>query len=75
MEEIVLYDSESLDLSTMKVQTMHNGINVEDLAEAFAVLNRHYGDLRTVLPRMKQKLSLLGNYPKNEEDENKNIQK
>ena len=83
MEEMLLYDSESLNLSTLKVQIVGKDKplimeflhNVEDLEEAFEVLDSHYGDIRTIIPRMKKQINLLGNYPKNKKDENKNIQK
>ena len=48
--------------------------NVEDLAEAFSVLDTHFGDVRTVLPRLRMKLDKLPSLPHQEEEENKNIQ-
>ena len=38
------------------------------------VLDTHYGDIRTVLPRLRAKLDKLQSLPEKEEDENKNIQ-
>ena len=48
--------------------------NVEDLAEAFSVLDTHFGDVRTVLPRLRMKLDKLPSLPNQEEEENRNIQ-
>ena len=48
--------------------------NVDDLDEAFSVLDTHYSDIRTVLPRLRVKLDKLPSHPEREEDENKNIQ-
>jgi hypothetical protein len=47
---------------------------VEDLTEAFMLLDTHYGDICTVLPRLRAKLDKLPSLAEKEEDENKNIQ-
>ena len=43
---------------------------MKSVAEAFNTLDYHYGDIQTVLPRLKQKLDALPAFPG---DENKNI--
>ena len=48
--------------------------NVDDLDEAFSVLDTHYGDIRTVLPRLRVKLDKPPRHPEREEDKTKNIQ-
>ena len=42
--------------------------------EAFSVLDAHFGDIKTVLPRLRGKLDKLPNFPEKEEIENSNIQ-
>ena len=82
MQDMLIYDSDTLRLSTLKDQIkgkdnpfindlLHN---VEDLAEAFSVLDTHFGDVRTVLPCLRMKLDKLPSLPNQEEEENKNIQ-
>ena len=81
MQDMLIYDSDTLRLSTLKEQIkgkdkpfindlLHN---VEDLAEAFSVLDTHFGDVRTFLPRLRMKLDQLPSLPNQEEEENKNI--
>ena len=82
MKEMLIYDSESLKLSTLKdcIQGKEKAFiaemlyNVDSLEEAFQVLDTHYGDIRTVMPRLRAKLDKMPSYPENEEVENKNIQ-
>ena len=38
------------------------------------MLDTHYGDIRTVLPRLRAKLDKLPSHPVKETDENRNIQ-
>ena len=81
MQDMLIYDSESLRLSTLKAQI--NGkeksfisdllYNVDSIEEAFSVLDTHYGDIRTVLPRLRAKLDKLPSHPVKETDENRNI--
>ena len=77
MENMLLYDCEYLNLSTLKDQIrgkeknyildlLHND---DDKTEAFAVLDLHFGDIRTVLPRMRMKLDKLTNFPETEEEQ------
>ena len=47
---------------------------MDSLAEACSVLDTHYGDIRTVLPRPRSKLDKLPSHPEQEEDENQNVQ-
>ena len=74
MENMLQYDCEFLNLSTLKDQIrgkerayifdlLHN---VDDKAEALAVLDLHFGDIRTVLPRLKMKLDKLVDFPDSE---------
>ena len=82
MQDMLIYDSESLRLSTLKAQI--NGkeksfisdllYNVDSIEEAFSVLDTHYGDIRIVLPRLRAKLDKLPSHPIKETDENRNIQ-
>ena len=82
MENMLQYDCEFLNLSTLKDQIrgkerayifdlLHN---VDDKAEALAVLDLHFGDIRTVLPRLKMKLDKLMDFPDSEEGQVKNMQ-
>ena len=78
---MLIYDSESLRLSTLKAQISgqdNNFIanllyNVDSIEEAFSVLDTYFGDIRTVLPRLRAKLDKLPSHPDKEVDENKNI--
>ena len=82
MMDMLIYDSESLNLSSLKAQIVgkeKNYImdllhNVDSKEEAFEVLNTHFGDIRTVLPRLRVKLDKLPSFPEKEEIENSNIQ-
>ena len=64
MLDMLSYDSEYLNLSTLKDQIkgkdkahiMNFLFNVEDVPEAFSVLDMHYGRIEIVLPRLKKKL-------------------
>ena len=42
--------------------------------EAFSVLDTHFGDIRTVLPRLRAKLDKFPSHPEKKVEENKNIQ-
>ena len=79
---MLIYDSQSLRLSTLKDQIKGKEkpfindllYNVDDLDEAFQVLDTHHGDIHTVLPRLRAKLDKLPSHPEREEDEKRNIQ-
>ena len=74
MQDMLIYDSESLRLSTLKAQISGKEqsfisdllYNVDSIEEAFSVLDNHYGDIWTVLHRLRAKLDKT--------DESKNIQ-
>ena len=78
MKDMLIYDSESLRLSTLKAQISgkdKNSIpdqlyNVDSIEEAFSVLDTHFGDIRTVLPGLRAKLDKLPSHPEREDDEN-----
>ena len=61
MKYTLIYGSESLRLSTLKAQISGKDknfiadllYNVDSIEEAFSVLDTHYGDIRTVLPRLR----------------------
>ena len=82
MDNMLQYDCEYLNLSTLKDQIkgkersyildlLHN---VDDKAEALAVLDLHFDDIHTVLPRLKMKLDKLVDFPDSEEGQVKNMQ-
>ena len=64
-----------LALSTLKSQIVGNQkphilnllYNVEDLDECWEVLGTHYGDIKTVLPRLSEKLGKLPHLPQKSE--------
>ena len=82
MENMLKYDCEYLNLSTLKdhikgkerayiFDLLHN---VDDKAEALEVLDLHFGDIQTVLPRLRMKLDKLKDFPESEEEQVKNMQ-
>ena len=79
---MLLYDCEYLNLSTLKDQIRgkdKNHIltllhNVVDKNEAFKVLDMHFGDIRTILPRLKVKLDKLNDFPETEAEQVDNVQ-
>ena len=83
MLDMLCYDIEGLNLSTLKSQITGNNksqildyiSNVEDVAEAFQILDVHYGSIRTIIPKLKKQLNAMKNFPKNREEENSNVQK
>ena len=82
MQEMLVYDSRRLNLTTLKAQIVGNQkphilnllYNVEDLDECWEVLGTHYGDIKTVLPWLREKLDKLPHLPQKSEVENTNIQ-
>ena len=76
MNDMLIYDSEYLNLSTLKDQIKGKDkthilnllFNVESKAEAFSVLDMHYGRIETVLPRLKRKLDKLTTFPECKQD-------
>ena len=78
MTDMLIYDSESLNLSILKAQIYGKDkpfiedllYNLDSIAEAFSVLDTLFGDTRTVLPRLRAKLDNLPSHPEREEDEN-----
>jgi hypothetical protein len=82
MLDILIYDSESLNLSSLKAQIVGKEKghimdllhNVDSKEEAFEVLNTHFGDIKTVLPRLRVKKDKLPSLPEKDEIENVNIQ-
>jgi hypothetical protein len=82
MMDMLIYDSESLNLSTLKGQITgkeKNYImdllhNVDSIKEASEVLNTHFGDIKTMLPRLRVKLDKFPSFPEKEDIENSNIQ-
>ena len=77
MNSFLIYDDEYLNLSTLKDQIKGRDMNhistllhnVEDKNEAFQVLDMHFGDVRTILPRLKEKLDKLNDFPETEEQD------
>ena len=77
MCDMLTYDSEFLNLSTLKDQIKGKDkthilnllFNVEDVAEAFSVLDMHYGRIETVLPRLKHKLNKLTTSPHDKQEQ------
>ena len=71
MTDMLICDSESLRLSTLKAQmcgkykTFIEDLfyNVDSISEAFSVLDTHFGYIRTVLPRLRAKLNKLPSHP------------
>ena len=82
MTDMLIYDSEYLNLSTLKNQIKgkdRNHIlnllhNVESKTEAFSVLDMHFGVIENVLPRLQQKLDKLVNYPDSKQEQVSNMQ-
>ena len=82
MDSFLVYDCQFLNLSTLKDQIRGKDknhilnllLNVEDKEEAWAVLDLHYGDIDTVLPRIRAKLNKLPDFPVSEADQVSNYQ-
>ena len=82
MQDMLIYDGESLRLSTLKAQISGKErsfisdllYNVDSIEDAFSVLETYYGNIRTVLPRLRAKLDKLPSNPVKETGETRNIQ-
>ena len=82
MNSFLVYDCEYLNLSTLKGQIQgkdKNHIltllhNVEDKNECFQVLDMHFGNIRTTLPRLREKLNKLRDHPESKSEQVDNVQ-
>ena len=80
---MLCYDIQGLNLSTLKAQIVGKDrstvldylYNVEDIEEAFEILDIHFGDIRNIIPKLKRQMNAMKNFPKKRQEENSNIQK